>query len=304
MALFQKRNSLLQNIAFIALMSAINVLFVVLTSVMPLLLFLLVFLLPLSSVIVTILCKKRFYPIYAVVTLGLCILIGNSFGIFDTLVYVIPSLITGFVFGLFIEYQLPMIISIVINTILQFAVSLLTYFVLSKMVTNMDLMDALIAAFGLNEFEYKIAFALIFIYIIAQIQIVLTYIFVKISAKKMQIEVNLNIQYRFVLYLVMFLSSGLTILSHFLFADWAMVFAIIPLPIYVYQLTELILSNKKLNWILLAISHLAFIFLFAFLYQYIAKPNQLILIIVLFGLVTIIDIFSNYCSHKNINNIK
>ena len=99
MALFKKRETLVQNIAYMAIMAAINVIFVLLTALLPPLMFLMVFVLPLTSAVVTLFCKKRYFPIYFIVTIGLCMLASFGIYIFDTFFYVLPALISGFFFG-------------------------------------------------------------------------------------------------------------------------------------------------------------------------------------------------------------
>ena len=90
-----KRETLVQNIAYMAIMAAINVVFVLITTLVPALLFLMIFVLPLTSTMVTLLCKKKYFPIYAVATIGLCMVV-TLWKIDDTIFYVIPSIITGF----------------------------------------------------------------------------------------------------------------------------------------------------------------------------------------------------------------
>ena len=264
MALFRKRETPIQNIAYMSIMAAINVIFVLLSNLLPFLLFLLVFILPLTSAIVTIYCKKRYYPIYFIVTLALCILVGYGFSIFDTLVYVFPSLITGFIFGICFEKQVPAILVLVGNTIIQFFLSLLTFYVLGTFISNLNMMDVLINAFGLTEFGFKWSFSLIFLYIIALIQTTLSYIFIKLEIRRLDIALNLEMQNRYLLFVCSFIFYSFAVLSYFYFLDWCIVFVLMPLPIYIYQLSELVLSKNKLNWTLLGASHLAFIFVFAF----------------------------------------
>ena len=98
MNIFKKRETLLQNMTYMGIMAAINFIFILLSSFIPFLLFVLVFILPLASAVVTVFCKKRYYIIYFVVTGALCLLINAP----DTMFYVIPSLITGFIFGFLI----------------------------------------------------------------------------------------------------------------------------------------------------------------------------------------------------------
>lgn len=300
--MFKKKNSIIENMTFMAIMSAINVIFVVLTNLLPVLMFLLVFILPLTSTVVTILCKKKFYPIYFIVTFGLCLLVGYSFTIFDTLIYIVPSLFTGFIFGLFIEKKVPAIFIILVNTLVEFCFSLLTFFVLSKIITNLDFSVTLINMLGLREFKFKAIFVQNFLLIISFIQIVLTYLFVKITAAKMNIEVNLEANNHLLLYIYIFIACILSVISYLYFPDWTLSFIILSLPVYVYLFLILLVQKSKLVWVLLALVHIVFGFLFAFLYPLVNSPNQLILLVTLYFMMTIIDILNNYCFKKSKSN--
>lgn len=304
MEIFKKRETVIQNIAYMAIMSAINIIFVLLSNLVPGLLFLLVLILPLTSTVVTLYCKKIYYPVYAITTLGLCLAVAGGFSIFDALIYVFPSLIVGFVFGICFEKKLPAIVIIVGATVVQFGLSFLTYLVLSKIVTNFDIMYGIINLFGLKDFAYLNSFLLIFVYIISQIQIVLSYIFIKLQISRLGIEINLGCYNRFLLYCVSFISILLAVLSYFFFLNWTMIFVILPIPIYVFEIVQLILKRKTINYVLLGVAHIAFIFIFAFIFKYVHSPNQLITISVLIGLVTIIDFLDNYCFHKESNILK
>ena len=304
MELFKKCETLIQNIAFMAIMAAISVVFVVLSNVLPVLLFLLVFVLPLTSTLVTIYCKKIYFPIYFVVTLTLCFGVSAGFYIFDTFIYVLPSLITGFIFGYCIEKKIPAIYTLIIATVVQYGLTVLTFFVLSKIVGNLDLTESIIIAFGLKDFEFKEVFIQVFLYIIAEIQIVISYIVTKILVNRLGIDVNLICKHSFVLYIVEIMFAGLSIMSYYFFPIYTLVLVLIPLPIYIYQLVTLVLQKRIWVWASIGGVHLVFIFMFAFLYEYAQAPNQFILIYILFGLLTIIDFLGNYCFKQNRNNIK
>ena len=298
MEIFKKRESVIQNIAYMAIMSAINIIFVLLSNLLPALMLILVFVLPLTSTIVAIYCKKKYYPIYAITTLGLCIAVGSGFYLFDALIYVIPSLIVGFLFGFSFEKKVPAILIIIYTTVIQFGVSMLTSYLLGLIVINNNIFNALINLFGLANFAYSNVFPLIFVYIVAQIQIVLSYIFVKVQLNKIGIEINLECKSRYWLYLITFVSILLAVITYFFCYSWTLIFVIMPLPLYVYEISQLLLKRKIYLFVSLAAIHLAFIFIFAFLYQYVSAPNQLILITILTGSVTIIDFLDNYCFIK------
>ena len=304
MGLFSKRITLIQNIAFMAIMAAINVVFVVLSNVLPVLLFLLVFVLPLTSTLVTIYCKKSYFPIYFIVTLALCFGVSAGFYIFDTFIYVLPSLITGFIFGFCIEKKIPAIYTLLIATAVQYGLTILTFFVLGKIVNNLDLTESIVIACGLKDFEFKAVFIQAFLFIVAEIQIIISYIVTKVLVNRLGIDVNLICRQNYILYAVEVLCGGLAVLSYFYFPVYTLVIVLFALPIYLYQLITLVLQKRIWVWASVAGIHLVFIFLFAFLYEYTQAPNQFILIYLLFGLLTIIDFLANYCFKQNTNSIK
>lgn len=304
MELFRKRETLVQNIAYMAIMAAINVIFVLLSSLLPFLLFVLVFILPLTSTIVTLLCKKKYFPIYFIVTLALCFGVSAGFSVFDTFIYVLPSLITGFIFGFCIEKRIPAIYAIIVATIIQYGLTILTFFVIGKIVTNLNLTESIIIAFGLKDYQFKAVFTLVFLFIISEIQILISYLVVRYQVTKLGFDVNLKCRYRFILYITELFFLAVTVLSYFYFPDFTFVLVLISLNIYVYQVIDLCLQRRIWIWISIGAAHLFFLFFFAFLFQYTVAPNQFILFYILFSLMTIIDFLGNYCFKQNRKNIE
>lgn len=304
MELFKKRETPIQNIAYMAIMAAINIVFVLLCNILPVLLFLLVFILPLTSVVVTIYCKKRYFPIYFIVTLLLCLAVTSGFSIFDTFIYVLPSLITGFIFGISIEKNVPAILTLTIATVVQYLLTILTFFILGTFISNLNLTESIIVAFGLGDWEFKAIFIQVFLLIISLIQIFISLLFVKYQAKLLGININLKCQYQYLLYITTSLCGTLAILSYYFFPVYTWVIVIIASPIYIYEMITQIMEKKKWLWISLGAIHLLFPFLFALCYPYTQAPNLVIIIFVLFAMVTILDFLSNYCFKQNRNNIK
>ena len=152
MTIFKKRETLIQNISYMALMAAINVVFVLLTTFVPFLFFLIVFVLPLTSTIVMLFCRKRYFLIYALATLGICLIVTLS-NIGDTLFYVLPSIITGGLFGLLIEKNINNNVIIILATIAQ---SILTYAALPliELFSGINVIYTFVNLFKLNDFEY------------------------------------------------------------------------------------------------------------------------------------------------------
>ncbi len=304
MKFLQKRTTPIQNIAYIGIFSAINVVFVLLSSILPILFLLLVFILPLTSALVTIYCQKKYYPVYFITSMALCIGVTAGFSIFDSIIYVLPSLITGFVFGVLIEKKVPILYTYLINVFIQFLITSLTFLFIEKCITNINFYESIYSMIGLSTFGFKGVLTNIFTLIIAQIQILITYVFIKYEAKVLELEINLYITKRYVLCALNAITVLLSILGAFYFKDYSLIIALFYLPIFVYQLIELIDKRALPIYISLGISVLIFIFIFAFLYPYIPVPNSLSLIVLYFTEVTIIDILFNYCFKQKIKTIK
>ena len=304
MSFLKKRETPVQNIAYIGIMAAINIVFVLVSSLLPILFVVLVFILPLTSVIVTLYCKKIYYPIYFVATLGLCFAVTAGFSIFDTFIYVFPSLITGFVFGLLIEKGVSGIYILIINTIIQYLLTYLTFLFLNNVVFQVSFFESIYNMVGLKEFAYKAVLTNIFTYVVAQIQIVITYIVVKYETFRLRKEINLEVKYRFTLYIVTFIGLIMTTLACFFFKDAATLITLLILPIAVYEVFDLAFKKSVLIYVILGAALIISMFLFASIYKYVPSPNQLCLLNIFFALITIIDFISNYCLKDKVKTIE
>lgn len=298
MALFKKRETVIQNMAYLGIMAAINVIFVVLTALLPVLMFIIIFILPLTSAIVTVFCKKRYFPIYFVVTFGLCLLFTSGIYIFDTFFYVIPSLITGFLFGVMLEKQVPSIYMISITSVAQYAITYLTFIILEAILPEMNFINRLLDIFGLQSFIYKELFTHVFIYLISLIQTIFAYFIMKIEVKKLGLDINHEIRMPYVLSLI---SIGLIVLSIifiFFYYSLTYIFIFINIIISLFISFQLLLKRKKLYYVLLPIFLAVSFALFAGLYSIIEKPLSIILISPFF-LLTSALYFCDFIVSKN-----
>ena len=299
MELFKKRETTVENITYLGIMAAINVIFVLLTNVLPVLFFLIVFVLPLTSAVVTLFCKKIYFPIYFIVTLALCFLVNLGFHIFDTFLYVFPSLITGFLFGYMAEKKCPVLYIILLLSLFQFGFNILTFLFIDRLIGNVSLFSSLMTVFGLGSFTFKTTFAAVFVYIIAVIQIIFTYILISTQIKKLGFEFNLEDNYHLLQYIVLIFFLVAMVLGMFFYVDFALVFLVAMLPIPVNLAVSLIMKKKLWIIISLGASLLASMFVLALVYNYVSSPNQLCLIASVFVFITIIDFLENYCFNSN-----
>ena len=306
MTLFKKRETVVQNIAYMAIMAAINVIFVLLTAILPPLMFLIVFVLPLTSAVVTLFCKKRYFPIYAIATVALCLLTTMGIYIYDTFFYVIPSLITGFVFGLLIEKRAPAIYINVGSTALQYVLSYLTFLILDMILPDINFIDALLSIFGLRDFVYKEVFIHLFLFTLASIQTAFAYFILKKEVKKLGFDIVEDIKLHYLLFAFVILIDILALVMVFVYTPLVYVFIAMNLPFMVYILIQLIYERKRVIYILLVSAFVVSVSIFVGFYTLIPHPLGVILVApmqVLFASIYFVNnLFINKTKNDKINN--
>jgi len=149
MNLFRKRETLTENITYMAMMAAINVIFSVFSTFVPLGAVFVVIALPLTSAIVAICCKPRYYGIYLVATIGVC-LAATAWDIKNTLFYIIPSIITGLTYGLLHKSKIPTSFTVFLVTVIQLALTYVSI-VLIKWIYEIEMIDFITEVFGLKD---------------------------------------------------------------------------------------------------------------------------------------------------------
>lgn len=295
----KKKNSLTQNITYMALMAAINVIFVLITTFFPFLFFLIVFILPLTSAIVTVHCKKRYFPIYAFATIGLCI-ICTIWRIDDTIFYVIPSILSGFLFGFMSEKRVPSIWIIVSTTVLQIG---LTYAAmpLIKLITGRDIIEVFATAFFINDFKYLDYVVPSFIFFMSLTQEIISYVVIKEELAKFGLTYEEPKSLDLILFISSMISILLTIIFAFVYGPLAYLFSLFSLFFGIYSLAHLISLNKKFIYILLGATLFLSIFFFALLYQYVPEPLGLLFVNIFFFFTAVILLLNKYLFNKNKN---
>lgn len=296
MTIFKKRVTLTENIAYMGIMAAINLLFVLLTTLFPFLLFLIVFVLPLTSAIVTIYCKKKYFIIYAISTIALCSLI-TIWNIGDTLFYVIPSIVSGFLFAVLLEKKVNSLFIILITSIIQIIFSYLSI-PLIKLITGLSIIDTFVYAFGVNGFIYIDFVIPAFIFLISFMQQIISYAVIKDEIEKFaSFEIKKNDE------LIISISNFFLLILMIVFAiiipQYSLLLLCISIVIATYQFVNLMTSKNYITYILLAIGLLISFFVFAILYSSITKPLGILLIGLYSFLVTSISLINNYLLKEN-----
>ena len=293
MSMFSKRETLTQNLAYMAIMAALNVIVVLLSTLIPFLLFILVFILPLTSLVVTYYCKKRYFAIYAIVTVLLCMLV-TLWNIADTLFYVIPSLFSGFVFGLFLEKKYSILLTIVVASIIQ---EIFTYISIPvvELMYGRDIVYDLVRTFNLENFSYVNYLKHMFIAFVALGQMTLTYLVIIGEANKFDISSNDNDEELPVALSVITITL-FAVLFAFIFQEFVYVFVICALYLGAYLFIALIDKKKTYINITIVVIFIIGFFLVSGLFQFLNKnkPLGLMSIISLPLLLSLLSLFNKY----------
>lgn len=273
MALFNKKTTLVHHITYMGIMTAINLIFIILANFVPFLIFLLILLLPFASTIVSYYCLKRYYLIYAIASIGLCLI----FNIPDTIFYVVPAIITGFIIGALLERKAHPFWLVLFSSIIEAGLTF-AFIPLINLIANTDIVQDFLKIFKLDSFAYQEIATYLFVYFISLLQCILTQFVLLNDVKKMGITVTARVSSLVPYIIGLEISLVLVFAFALFFAPLAFVFLEIAIYFAIFLLVDLLLSKKPIIYIILGILFVAAFFGFAILYQRVTTPLGLLLV--------------------------
>lgn len=297
MAIFRKKTTLVHNITYMALMAAINVIFIVLDTYVPFLTILLILTLPFVSAVVSYFCQKRYYIIYAVASIGLCLI----FNPLDTAFYIVPAVCSGFVIGLLLDQKIHPFWMILASTLIEVVLTY-AFIPLFNKVSNTDIIHTFITVFDLTDFTYQQELRHLFILFMALTQCSLTHFVLLTEIKKLGIETNTRVGS--LLPYIIGLLACLLIALVFTFTYTPSALAFVALSFYfgIFLLIDLLGSKKPLIYVILGISLLIAFFIFVIFYSKINKPLGLVLFALFPAMIGLTSFIKN-CLIKQSDNI-
>lgn len=155
-----KRVTPLQNIAFIAMMAAINGALSLLLSFLPYSSFLAIIILPIINALGVYLVDKKWFAVYVVTSIIIPLLV-TMFDLSTTLFYVIPSIISGFIYGALSKLRIPACLTILASTIWVLASTYLSLPII-KVIYEIDMIPAVVASLNLKPFSVVLIPSFIF----------------------------------------------------------------------------------------------------------------------------------------------
>lgn len=276
MSVFSKRVSIQQNMAFMGVMAAINIIIAVVAALSSIAGIFLILILPLTSVLVAIYCENKYFPIYAIATFGLSI-VATLWNMQTTFFYVLPSLITGYVFGYSTKHKIHPVWSILCSSIIQGGITF-AFIPLINFIFEVDIIGTFKTAFGLTSSTSVDIIIPSFILAISLVQIILSFIIISNEVKKFGFaEINTN----FSLLLFGIIGSVLPLsLFGFYFLSLRLAYVVLILSFYfaVFIVFELINLKYYRSLILVGISVLINIFVFALATSSLKENSSLLLL--------------------------
>ena len=247
MKMFSKRETLTENIALMALMSAINIIICVLLAFLNVFSIFLILVLPLISALVEIYCKDRYYLIYAFASLGLS-LIATLWNIETTIFYLVPSLFTGYLFGLLAKKNIPSIYSILLTSLVQMGLTM-GEIPLINFIFDVNIINTFKTFFKLNESTNVDVIIPSFIFTISLIEMSLSYLIISNELIKLKIEEYENDKFDYLNCASLLLFSILSILFSLFSLETSYLFLMISLYFVIFIIGKTI-SRKHIPEIL------------------------------------------------------
>lgn len=246
----KKRESLASNLTFIALMSAFNIIFAVLMLFLPTLSLILYLLLPFISTLVVLFCKTKYLPIYYLASIAVSFII-NINGLEYIIFTLLPSLITGTIFGICLKKKANISFTILITSICQFLFSIVTIPIINIIYTNnRNIIDIFASFLGENKahLTYKLFFPVTLV--VALTQNIISFLIISSEIKKFNVELNES-NYHYIA--CSFLNAVLvvfTFISIFLFDD--LMFLLLSFSIILFFLSLFSFELKNNKWFILS----------------------------------------------------
>ena len=287
-----KKETLIRTISFMSFFVAINVICSFLTTIVPVLGIILIIFLPLTSAVVEVNCKDRWFPIYAFATIGLSLIVTLQ-SIDFTIFYIVPSIFTGYIFGLFSKKHLPSMYAIFFATVIQTALSF-AFIPLIELITGSNLLDVFIKIFKISDIFWFNSLLLLVFFIVALMQVVLSYIVVSNELKKFTSDKPLEHGHSLIAAVSSLGSATIAATCAFFYLPVALLFVGISFYFGVFVVMDQVYFKNKMNLILDGAFAFTTLLLFALLNKFFADGVDLILLCITPVLVSGFSIFHSF----------
>jgi hypothetical protein len=276
MEVFSCRRGPSQNIAFISIATALTLVLSVLASFVPLSGFFIIIVLPFAS-FVTILLTENKYGLLFLIAAPLISIAVTAYAFQETLFYIIPSLLTGALFGYLSKWHFPLAISFFLSALLSMGLTYLSL-PLIKAIYEVDIINFALSLLGLANKSSIYNIVPSFIFAISLASLALAYLFGEVMNEKIQLKRNNDDSYAFFYPILSSIFASLSLGLISILPNYAFIFLAFSLFFACFSSLLLLRGVKRWLYILLGCLLLASLIGFVFLYPLYSKENGLILL--------------------------
>lgn len=279
MKLFSKKETPSQNMAFMGLMSAICIIITLLLGVtdkffIGISIFI-ALLLPLASTIVEIFTKDKYYPIFFIATLGLSFAV-TFWNIQSVILYLLPSLVSGFLFGISLKYKISPIWAIITASLVNTGINLLCIPILNYFF-EINIVRTFLIFFKLENSPNIQLIIPAFILVISLMQMTLSYLVIKNEITKFGYEYSQDNQSLMVICIATIISSLAIIPCYFFNLSICYLLVIVSFYFAITVLVQLAVNKKYIILLINAAPLIATIIIYAFCHSFLKVGSSLIL---------------------------
>lgn len=256
-------------------MGAINVIIALLMTFIPYIIAFSLIFLPVTSVLVTLYCNKKLFPLYFFTTIGLCLLV-TMYNITDTLFFIIPSMISGFLFGILMELKAPSLYLIILPSFITLAFTYLSVPFIN-LIYGFNFIDTILISLKLNTSNNINVIVPSAVFLFCLIQSLFSYMVIKEELNKFKININEGKYYNLINLLINVMCLLIIFISSFFYLIISYIFLIVSIFITLYLLIDLLITKNKFYIIYSGSTFIITFFVFSICYQYVPSDKALLL---------------------------
>lgn len=275
MNFFRKKTTFTENIAFMALLCAIDVVFSVLATLVPLSDIVIVLFLPLVSAFAGCYCESKYLPIYIVSSIGVCLL-ASCYDLGAVLFYVIPAILSGSFYGFLVEKKIPVSLIVFLTALLEMGLNYASL-PLIQMLYQVSMIDNAKTLLGLNDYVYVDDIVPTFIFGFSLAQAGLSHFFIQGILSDFKQEFAPEGVYQRVEPIIGILFGGLAVGLGFAYIPLAYVFLAFSLYFSALSIRNLIHPLPWWVFLVFGVMEGASIYAFALLSPFFPKDTSLLL---------------------------
>lgn len=239
-----KNNEVIKNITFCSLITSINIIFVLLNIFMPFFTLFLIIIIPFSITLTCIKCGVK----YSLLTIISSLLITSLIDFNTALIYVFPSLISGFLFAIFIKLKFHRFYIVLFSSLIGIISQFISIKII-ELISNIDIIQFLNNIFHFDSNQLEL-YSFTILFFISLIQSLFSYIIIDAESNKFNIIIHKKDD---IFYYILLQTTLITIIS-----------------VIIYNI------NKSIYFLLSSISFISALYLIYLLFK---QHNKMIKII-------------------------